>query len=53
MADSEPVRNGRGQEVKLAYTENGAGRPLVLITGLGASGAAWEPHTAVWSRKFR
>jgi pimeloyl-ACP methyl ester carboxylesterase len=41
------------QGIDLAYREEGAGEPLVLIMGLGASGAAWEPHTRAWSRRFR
>ena len=39
--------------MELAYTESGLGAPVVLIMGLGASGIAWEPHTAAWSRHFR
>lgn len=39
--------------VRLASMESGSGKPLVLIMGLGAPAAAWEPHTAAWSRRLR
>lgn len=39
--------------VDLAYTVVGDGEPVVLIMGINAPGAAWEPHVRHWSATFR
>jgi len=39
--------------VRLAYTESGTGPPLLLVMGLSAPGAAWEPHVSAWSGRCR
>ncbi len=39
--------------VRIAWTERGAGRPLLLVMGLGADHSAWEPHVAAWEGAFR
>ncbi len=39
--------------VELAYEEIGAGRPLLLVMGLGADRAAWAPHVSRWADRFR
>ena len=31
----------------------GSGAPLLLLMGLGAPGAAWEPHVREWEKHFR
>ena len=42
-----------GQGIDLAFQATGTGDPLVLIMGLGAPGAAWEPHVRHWAKTFR
>lgn len=37
----------------IAWTEQGTGRPLLLVMGLGATGLAWEPHVRSLARSFR
>jgi pimeloyl-ACP methyl ester carboxylesterase len=37
----------------LAYSESGAGEPLVLIMGLGADHSAWEQHVAAFADEYR
>ncbi len=45
------VRSG---DVNLNYDEYGAGEPLLMIMGLGASSAAWDPElTAALAKSFR
>lgn len=39
--------------VELSFDESGTGEPLLLVMGLGAAGAAWQPHVDAWSRSFR
>lgn len=39
--------------MRLAYQDVGHGEPVVLVMGLGASGAAWEPHTREWAKRYR
>jgi pimeloyl-ACP methyl ester carboxylesterase len=39
--------------VDLSFEESGTGEPLVLVMGLGAPGAAWQPHVDAWSRRYR
>jgi pimeloyl-ACP methyl ester carboxylesterase len=39
--------------VRLSYVQIGSGAPLVLIMGLGASAAAWQPHYDAWSATRR
>lgn len=36
-----------------SYFEVGKGSPVILLMGLGASGASWEPHYSVWARSHR
>jgi pimeloyl-ACP methyl ester carboxylesterase len=38
---------------RLAYTVRGAGEPLVLIMGLGATGEAWDLHARAFAARFR
>jgi pimeloyl-ACP methyl ester carboxylesterase len=38
---------------QIAYTQRGQGEPLVLIMGLGASGALWENHVQAYEKHFR
>ncbi|MCU1526640.1 MAG: alpha/beta hydrolase [Frondihabitans sp.] len=38
---------------ELAFTDVGAGPPLVLLMGLGAPGSAWAPHSDVLQQSFR
>lgn len=45
--------NDAAETVDLAWTEQGQGAPLVLIMGLNAPGAAWQPHVDQWSQSFR
>jgi pimeloyl-ACP methyl ester carboxylesterase len=42
-----------GSAVELSYTAVGNGPPVILIMGLNASGAAWQPHVEQWERSFR
>lgn len=42
-----------GGPVELAYSERGAGEPLVLIMGLGADRSAWELHVQAYETRFR
>lgn len=37
----------------IAYQERGEGEPLILIMGLGAPGAKWEPHLQIYEKHFR
>lgn len=37
----------------LGYLDEGAGPPLVLLMGLGATAEAWRPHLDAWSAGFR
>ncbi|MGI8602824.1 MAG: alpha/beta fold hydrolase [Verrucomicrobiales bacterium] len=39
--------------IEMAYTERGAGDPLVCIMGVTAPGAVWEAHAAHWEKHFR
>ena len=39
--------------IELAYLEQGEGEPLVLIMGLGADAAAWDPHVEEYRKHFR
>ncbi|MEO7599928.1 MAG: alpha/beta hydrolase [Opitutus sp.] len=39
--------------IKLHYTEQGSGPPLLLIMGITAPGSVWEKHAAYWSKNFR
>lgn len=45
--------NAATEPAALAWTEKGQGDPLVLIMGLNAPGAAWQPHVDQWSGSFR
>lgn len=38
--------------VDLSFNSSGSGDPLVLIMGLNAPGAAWQPHIDQWARRF-
>jgi aminoacrylate hydrolase len=38
---------------KLYYEEQGAGRPLVLVAGLGGVGSYWTPQIEEFSKHFR
>lgn len=39
--------------LRMHYEERGSGEPLVLLMGLSAPGAAWEPHVAAYEQHFR
>ena len=39
--------------ISIAYQDRGAGEPLLLLMGLGASSLKWEPHMAVYEKFFR
>ena len=39
--------------IKISYKERGTGDPLILIMGLGAPGAKWEPHVCAYEKYFR
>jgi pimeloyl-ACP methyl ester carboxylesterase len=41
------------RDTRLYYEEHGAGRPVLLLHGLGSSGRDWEFQTPVWARRFR
>ena len=38
---------------RIAWTERGSGKPLLLIMGLGASGEVWDLHVEALARDFR
>ncbi len=38
--------------IKISYEECGAGEPLVLLMGLGASWRKWGPHIAAYEKHF-
>jgi pimeloyl-ACP methyl ester carboxylesterase len=52
-AQVSPAASAAEEPVALAWTEQGTGEPLVLIMGLNAPGAAWQPHVDQWSGAFR
>ena len=39
--------------IKMHYTEQGNGDPLLLIMGITAPGAVWEAHAEEWQKDFR
>ena len=39
--------------IKMHYTEQGEGDPLLLIMGITAPGAVWEAHAEEWQKDFR
>lgn len=39
--------------IHISCEERGAGEPLLLIMGLGAPGAKWEPHAQAYEKHFR
>ena len=39
--------------IKMHYTEQGDGDPLLLIMGITAPGAVWEAHAEEWQKDFR
>jgi 3-oxoadipate enol-lactonase len=41
------------EDLSLHYLERGQGEPLVLIHGLGGSGAAWAFQAAALEKRFR
>ena len=46
-----PKINSNG--IQMSYTAHGSGEPLVLVMGLGAPGAKWQEHLAVYQKHFR
>jgi pimeloyl-ACP methyl ester carboxylesterase len=50
---TRPAEPGLAEPVRLSWEEAGQGDPVVLIMGLNAPGAAWQPHVDQWSRSFR
>lgn len=40
-------------DVEIHYEEQGSGEPVLLLTGLGGAGAAWEPQVPLFARHFR
>src|ERR1700736_2859806 len=43
----------RNEDISLHYLERGQGEPLMLIHGLGCSGAAWAFQVAALEKRFR
>lgn len=43
----------RANGITISYEERGEGEPLILIMGLGAPGAKWEPHIKAYEKHFR
>ncbi len=43
----------RANGIMISYEERGEGEPLILIMGLGAPGAKWEPHIRAYEKHFR
>lgn len=39
--------------INIGYQERGSGEPLILVMGLGAPGAKWEPHIKAYEKHFR
>lgn len=39
--------------IHISCEERGSGEPLLLIMGLGAPGAKWEPHAQAYEKHFR
>ena len=37
----------------LYYEEHGAGKPLLLVSGLGGVASFWKPHVAILSEHYR
>lgn len=50
-ATAQKVRVSDGSTI--AWEEQGSGRPVLLIMGLGATRSAWEPHVASLASSFR
>lgn len=42
-----------GDGTRIAWSSRGAGRPVLLVMGLGADGSLWEPHLGHLSARFR
>lgn len=47
------ILDARSQDHRITYRDVGSGPPVLLLMGLGADSAAWEPHVACWSQRFR
>lgn len=43
----------RVNDIEMHYDEQGAGEPLLLLTGLGGVGASWGPQIPMFAREFR
>ena len=39
--------------IHIYYETFGSGEPLLLLMGLGGSGAGWQDHVAVYRQNFR
>ena len=39
--------------IRISYEERGNGEPLILLMGLGAPGAKWEPHVKAYEKYFK
>jgi pimeloyl-ACP methyl ester carboxylesterase len=54
MTTTTPLpRSVQTNGIQLAYYEEGAGEPLVLIMGLGADASAWRLHLDAYRERFR
>ncbi len=40
-------------DIEMYYEEQGAGEPVILITGLGGVGASWGPQVQLFTQEFR
>lgn len=39
--------------INISFEDRGSGEPLILLMGLGAPGAKWEPHIKEYEKYFR
>jgi 3-oxoadipate enol-lactonase len=47
------VKSARAGRYDIAYVDEGAGFPLLLIHGLAGDHTAWEPQVAAWKSRHR
>lgn len=47
------IKKCKSGNLEIAYQDCGAGEPLVLIMGLGASSLKWAPHIQEYEKYFR
>jgi len=47
------IKQVKANGITISCEERGAGEPLILVMGLGAPGAKWEPHIKAYEKHFR